>query len=85
VLDRIKAKLNSWGNRYISLGGRIVLLNSVLNSVPIFYLSFLKMPVKVIKKVEAIQRNFLWGGVGGGRRFVGLVGGKFVNLEVEEG
>lgn len=36
VLDRINAKLNSWGNKYISLGGRITLLNSVLNSVPIF-------------------------------------------------
>ena len=58
MLERIKAKLNSWGNKYISLGGQIVLLNSV----PIFYLSFLKIPVKVIKKVEAIQRKFLCGG-----------------------
>jgi hypothetical protein len=68
VLDRINAKINFWGNRYISLGGQIILLNSVLNSVPIFYLSFLKMPVKVIKKVEAIQRKFLWGGVGGRKK-----------------
>lgn len=34
--DKWRYKLNSWGNTYISLGGRIVLLNSVLNSVPIF-------------------------------------------------
>lgn len=63
VLERISAKLNSWGNKYISLGGRIVLLNSVLNSIPIFYLSFSKMPVNVNKKVEGIQRRFLWAGV----------------------
>jgi hypothetical protein len=50
---------------YISLEGRIVLLNSVLNSVPIFYLSFLKMHVNVIKKVVCIQRRFLWGEVYG--------------------
>ena len=68
VLERISTKLNSWGNKYISLGGRIVLLNSVLNSIPIFYLSFLKMPAKVIKKVEGIQRRFLWGGVGGPKK-----------------
>lgn len=67
-MERIKDKLNSWGNRYISLGGRIVLLNSVLNSIPIFYLSFLKMPVKVINKVEGIQRRFLWGGIGGHKK-----------------
>lgn len=53
--------------------------------MPIFYLSFLKMPVKVIKKMEAIQRKFLWGVFGGERRFVGLFGGNFVNLEVKEG
>lgn len=52
----------------MSLGGRIVLLNSVFNSIPIFYLSFLKMLVGVIKKVIRIQRYFLWGGVGGGRK-----------------
>ncbi|XP_024642219.1 uncharacterized protein [Medicago truncatula] len=32
------------------------------------------MPVNVNKKVEGIQRRFLWGGVGIERRFVGLSG-----------
>jgi hypothetical protein len=68
MLDQLKKRLNSWGNKYVSLGGRIVLLNSVLNAIPIFYLSFLKIPVKVLKMVTRIQREFLWGGVGGGRR-----------------
>jgi len=59
--EPVLERLNAWGNKYIGLGGRIVLLISV----PIFYLSFLKMPIKVIKKLVAIQRKFLWGGVGG--------------------
>jgi hypothetical protein len=49
-------------------GGRIVLLNSVLNSIPIFYLSFLKLPTHVWRKIVKIQRDFLWGGVGGGKK-----------------
>jgi hypothetical protein len=53
---------------YVSLGGRIVLLNSVLNSIPIFYLSFMKLPAVVLKKIIRIQREFLWGGVRGGRK-----------------
>jgi len=52
----------------VSFGGRIVLLNSVLNVIPIFYLSYLKIPEKVVKEVIRIQRIFLWGGVGGGRK-----------------
>ncbi|PNX79587.1 ribonuclease H, partial [Trifolium pratense] len=41
LLDLISRRLGVWSNRYIILGGRVVLLNSVLNSIPIFYLSFL--------------------------------------------
>jgi hypothetical protein len=40
----------------------------VLNSIPIFYLSFLKIPVVVMKKIIRLQREFLWGGTNGGRR-----------------
>lgn len=54
-------------NKYVSLGGRIVLLNSVLNAIPIFYLSFLKIPAKMLKMVIQIQRDFLCGGLRGGR------------------
>jgi hypothetical protein len=38
-----------------------VLLNSVLNSIPIFYLSYLKIPIQVWKRVRRMQREFLWG------------------------
>jgi hypothetical protein len=68
MLEQLKKRLNSWGIKYVSLGGRIVLLNSVLNVIPIFYLSFLKIPAKVLKMVTRIQREFLWGGVGGARK-----------------
>jgi hypothetical protein len=63
MLDSIKKRLGSWGNKYISLGGRIVLINAVISSIPIFFLSFMKMPVKVWREVVTIQRNFLWGGL----------------------
>lgn len=69
LLEGLRNKLNSWGNKYVSLGGQIVLLNSVLNSIPIFYLSFLKMTVKVWKKIVRIQREFLQDGVNGGRKY----------------
>jgi len=62
MLEQLKKRLNSWGNKYVSLVGRIVLLNSVLNVIPIFYLSFLKIPAKVFKMVVLIQREFHWGG-----------------------
>jgi hypothetical protein len=68
LLEHLRKRLFSWRNNHISFGGRIVLLNSVLNAIPIFYLSFLKMPVSVLKKVVRIQREFLWGGARGGKK-----------------
>jgi hypothetical protein len=68
----------------VSFGGRIVLLNSVLNAIPIFYLSFMKLPVKVWKRLVRIQREFLWGGVGGGRK-INWVSWKKVCQPKEEG
>lgn len=42
--------------------GRLVMVNSVLSSLPLFYFSFYKAPKKVIKRLVSLQRNFLWAG-----------------------
>ncbi|GAU37373.1 hypothetical protein TSUD_22470 [Trifolium subterraneum] len=68
LLVSLSRKLGVWRNRFISLGGRVVLLKSVMNSIPIFYLSFLIMPTKVWKHIVRIQRNFLWGGASQDRK-----------------
>jgi hypothetical protein len=59
LVEVIKRRLCSWGNKYISLGGRIVLINAVLNALPVFYLSYFKIPIKVWREVTKIQRKFL--------------------------
>lgn len=64
LLGSLSRKLNSWRNNYVIHGGRIV-LNLVLNSTPIFYLSFLKLLMKVGKRIVRIVFFFFW--VKGGR------------------
>jgi hypothetical protein len=65
VIKTTEDRLSSWRNRYVSLGGRVILINSVLSAIPIFYLSFLKFPSCVQLEIVRIQRNFLWGGRSG--------------------
>jgi len=62
-LNLLSGRLGSWGNKHVSLGGRVVLTNSVLKVIPIFYMSVMKMHDLVWKKIVRIQREFLWGGV----------------------
>lgn len=45
--------------------GRVILLNSVLKAILIFFLSFLTMIAKVWKKLIRIQRRFMCRGVKG--------------------
>jgi hypothetical protein len=62
LLNSLAKRLGDWQYRYVSLGGRVILLNSLLNSILIFYLSFMKMPINIWKQIVKLQRQFLWGG-----------------------
>lgn len=62
VVEVMKKRLSRWKGRHLSLGGRIVLLKSVLSSIPLYYLSFFRPPRKVLKKLMGIKRTYLWGG-----------------------
>lgn len=62
IMEKIKKRLAPWKRRYISFGGRVTLIKSVLNSLPIYYMSLFKVPSGVVKEIEMTQANFLWGG-----------------------
>ncbi|GAU12294.1 hypothetical protein TSUD_142030 [Trifolium subterraneum] len=44
VVTRIKKRLSRWKSRFLSFGGRLILLKSVLTSLPVYALSFFKAP-----------------------------------------
>lgn len=62
IIENVKRRLSSWKSRHLSMGGRLVMINSVLNSMPLYTISFYKAPCKVINQINDIQSRFLWGG-----------------------
>jgi hypothetical protein len=42
IEERIEKKLSSWKGKYLSVGGRLVLINYVISSLPMFMLSFFR-------------------------------------------
>lgn len=46
-------------------GGRITLIKAILSNIPVYFIYFPKIPVKVARMIEQLQRNFLWEGYGG--------------------
>lgn len=68
VLAKIRNRLASWNSLHLSLGGKIVLLKSVLNALPIYFISFFKLPIGVTGEIESLFRRFLWSGSEGCRK-----------------
>nr|KYP59873.1 Putative ribonuclease H protein At1g65750 family [Cajanus cajan] len=68
MLDGLQKRLSFWKHKCLSIEGRVTLINSVLNVMPIHFLSFFKAPNPVIKEIVAIQRDFLWRGVKDGSK-----------------
>ena len=64
VIHKMESKLAGWKRMYLSKGGRLTLIKNTLSNIPTYYLSLFQIPVRVAKRIEKIQRDFLWGGVG---------------------
>lgn len=62
VLDTVRSRLSAWKAKNLSFGGRVTLIRSVLNSIPTYYFSLYRAPVKVIEAIDRIRRSFFWGG-----------------------
>jgi Reverse transcriptase (RNA-dependent DNA polymerase) len=63
LIDKFHKKLPQWKGNHLSLGGRLVLLNSVLSSITLYYISLFKIPAWVLSRIDQIRKRFLWAGV----------------------
>ncbi|XP_058746241.1 uncharacterized protein LOC131619117 [Vicia villosa] len=55
VISKLKKRFRAWSGKHISLGGKVTLLNLVLNSIPIFVIFFSKAPKCILEKIFKIQ------------------------------
>lgn len=62
----------------ISRGGILQLVNSVLSSIPIYFMTCFRLPKWVVEKMDKFWRNFLWGKNDGGGWGVSLMNWHFV-------
>ena len=69
ILGKMERKLSGWQRMYLFKGGRVTLIKSTLSSLPTYYLSLFPIPSSVALCIDKIQRDFLWGGIGEGKKF----------------
>ncbi|BFG41163.1 hypothetical protein CerSpe_274360 [Prunus speciosa] len=61
IIDKVQRRLSSWKSHTLSMAGRLTLLQSVTSAIPIYSMQSAKLPVSVCKKLDQLNRNFLWG------------------------
>lgn len=59
LIEKIESRVEGWKGKFLSKGGRLQLINSVLCSVPIYLMTCFSLPRWVIKRIESVCRNFL--------------------------
>jgi hypothetical protein len=64
VVHKIERQLASWQRMYLSKGGRVTLIKSTLSNLPTYFLSLFPIPSSVASRIEKLDRDFLWGGLG---------------------
>jgi hypothetical protein len=62
LIDKLKGKMNSWGEKCLNLAGKVVLIKAVLASISVYQSSLLLAPTTMILKINALFRRFLWEG-----------------------
>ncbi|PKU70516.1 Putative ribonuclease H protein [Dendrobium catenatum] len=60
MLSNVMDRINAWGKKTLSLGGKITLISSSLLSMPNFLVNYSLVPKKYLYEVEKLCRNFLW-------------------------
>jgi hypothetical protein len=64
IIEKMERRIVGWKWMYLSKGGRLTLIKSTLSNLPIYFLSLFPIPASVAKRIEKIQRDFLWKGLG---------------------
>jgi hypothetical protein len=82
IEERIEKKLSRWKEKYLSVGGRVVLINSVLMSLPMFMMSFFEVPKGVLEKIGYYRSQFFCQTIVRKRSIYLLNGISFASLEI---
>ncbi|KAK3229124.1 hypothetical protein Dsin_001005 [Dipteronia sinensis] len=85
VVSKIKNRLAPWKRKFLSKGGRLVLIKSAISSIPTYFLSVFKLHFGVAKMIEKLQMDFLWGDGAHKRKLHAVNWGEVCNRKAKGG
>ena len=62
LVGKLEKRLILWSNKWLSRAGRLTLVKSVLEAIPIYWMSIAWIPKGVLDRIRQICFSFLWQG-----------------------
>jgi hypothetical protein len=62
VLNKMIKRLDPWKGKHMTSGGRLILTNSCLSSLPMYVMGFYSLPKGLHCKMDTIRSSFFWRG-----------------------
>lgn len=83
LVDKIHHRLNSWKSKLLNKAGRLALAQSVLASIPTYYMQVTWLPKSICDIIDKTTRNFIW--KGNSDKSIHLVGWDKITKPKKEG
>jgi len=62
LIGKVEKRLNIWCHKWLSRAGRLVLVKSVLEAIPVYWMSLAWIPKGTLESIRRICFRFLWSG-----------------------
>lgn len=62
LIDKVRSRMLSWRNKYLSYAGRLQLIKSVISSIVNFWSQAFILPKACLDEIESMCSAFLWSG-----------------------
>ncbi|KAH1045400.1 hypothetical protein J1N35_036184 [Gossypium stocksii] len=59
-VDRFRKRIENWGLRYLSMGGKEIFIKSVLQAIHVYVMQCFALPKLLCRKLEGLLNRFWW-------------------------
>jgi hypothetical protein len=80
LLEKFEKRIEHWCSRWLSLGGRFILIKTVLEIQHVYWMALEAIPVIVLNKIRKLIFNFLWSRYSEKQHYIFVVGNLLPNL-----
>src|SRR4051812_40114707 len=84
LISKIQNRVSGWMGKILTMGGKLTLIKSMLQALPLYLIALIKPPKSIIYEIKRIMSNFFWHDSDGSHKLHWTKWDKFC-LPTEEG